>query len=478
MCPSHLFAPKTTIDLQINLLLGANEVGNIYGADVAQLRQLASSLLSAGRHLEGQRQALSAGVAGTRWSGLDGQQFRQAWEADHSRSLSAAASCLEVAAKTILRNAEEQEAASSAGGAGTPNPLSGQHLPSGGGTSQPGEVAGRSPEEVRTWWLGLTAAQQQDFIREHPGLAGNTNGIPFDARIEANRLNAQARIDWLRHNDPEPQLNPWILDSGYPARFAAEHEEWRKRQEGVGYLQKVVDGKLQLAAYDPGSQSIVEIVGTYNENTTTVITYVPGTTTNEASFYDGGPQDVPRRLVQADTTGGTAAFVYKGSEFPDGDPVEAFLVEAKSDQFVAGSAPVLAAFQGAVELELPAQAQSVGIGHSWGLRNLTGAEMEGAGYDKLIALSGAAMPPGWTPTQGTDYTSYTYPDILLTAEASGLVGENYPMREPAFDKHVYAPPGGFTPSEMYSIDNHSLIATTKPENEEALADILAEIRER
>jgi hypothetical protein len=32
--------------------------------------------------------------------------------------------------------------------------------------------------------------------------------------------------------------------------------------------------------------------------------------------------------------------------------------------------------------------------------------------------------------------------------------------------------------ELYSINNHSLIATTDPENEEALADILAEIRER
>ncbi|TLM85512.1 hypothetical protein FDW83_03790 [Pseudarthrobacter sp. NamE2] len=329
--------------------------------------------------------------------------------------------------------------------------------------------------------MGLSAAQQEAFIRDHPRLAGNTNGIPFEARIEANRLNAQARVDWLRTSDPEPvmnPMNPWIVDSSYPARFAAEHQAWRTRQEGIGYLQRVADGKIQLVAYDPGAHSIVELIGTCNADTRTVITYVPGTTTNEASFYDGGPQDVPRRLVQADTSGGTAAFIYKGSEFPDGDPAEAFLVEARNDEFVAGSAPVLAAFQSAVDLELPRQAQSVGIGHSWGLRNLTGAEMEGAGYDKLIALSGAAMPPGWTPTQGTDYTSYTYPDILLTAEANGLVGENYPMREPAFDKHVYIPPGGITVQEFYSIDNHSLIATTKPENEEALEDILAEIHER
>jgi hypothetical protein len=50
-------------------------------------------------------------------------------------------------------------------------------------------------------------------------------------------------------------------------------------------------------------------------------------------------------LVEADKSGGNAAFVYEGSECPDGDFVEAFLVKAKSDEFVADSAPVLRAFQ-------------------------------------------------------------------------------------------------------------------------------------
>lgn len=449
--------------------------GGFYGADVAQLQQLATTMSSAGRMLEMQRLALNGRVAGTPWPGPDAEIFRQDWKTVHSRSLGAAAILLQQAAGDLARQADEQQRASAAGGASAMLSLPGvERSPE----PRPEDLHGRSPAEIRTWWFGLAGHQQQAFIRNHPHEAGNTNGIPFDARIEANRLNARLRIDWLQNNDPEPRLNPWILDSGYPARFAAEHEAWRKRQDGIAYLQNVVEGKIHLAAYDPGQSSIVELLGEYNAATTTVITYVPGTTTNEASFYDGGPQAVPNRLVQADTSGSTAAFVYKGSEFPDGDLVEAFLVEAKSDEFVAASAPVLAAFQEAVDLELPRDAQTVGMGHSWGLRNVTGSEMEGASYSKVIALSGAAMPPGWTPSPGTDYTSYTYPDILLTAEANGLVGENYPMREPAFDKHVYAPPGGLRPSEMYSIDNHSLIAETVPENEEALDDIEEEISGR
>lgn len=449
--------------------------GEFHGADVAQLKQLAATMRSAGRRLDGQRLAFNSSVAGTPWPGPDAERFRRDWKATHSRSMGAAVLFLEDGANTLLRHASEQEVASLAAAgssvAGTPpNSIA--------GTPGPQDVAGRSASDVRDWWLGLTDDQRDAFIHEHPGLAGNTNGIPFDARIEANRINAQERIDWLNTQDPKPEFNPWLADSTYPSRFAAELAEWEQRQAGVAYLQKVVDGKIQLAAYDPGANSIVELIGTYDENTASVITYVPGTATNEASFYGGGPQELAHHFVNTDRSGGTAAFVYKGSEFPDGEFIEAFLVEAKSDEFVESSAPVLQAFQAAVDLERPADSQSVGMGHSWGVRNLTGAELEGAYFDKFIALSGAAMPLGWTPDPNTTYSSYTYPDILQTAEAGGLVGENYPMREPAFDHHIYAPPGGSQLMEHYSIDNHSLIATTHPWNEKVLKDISEELRDR
>lgn len=58
------------------------------------------------------------------------------------------------------------------------------------------------------------------------------------------------------------------------------------------------------------------------------------------------------------------------------------------------------------------------------------------------------------------------------------MSENYPMREPAFEKHFYASPSGLRPAEMYSIDNHSLIARTVSENERALDDIEEEISGR
>ncbi len=441
-----------------------------HGADVAQLRQLAGAMRSAGTTLQTQLSTFNAGVAAAQWPGPDAELFRHDWKTSHSRVLRDAVVFLNNAAAELSRNAKEQNAASLAVGEPVFPPNSaGVHVWKPG----PLDLQGKSAGQIKDWWAGLTERERQDFIRDYPAQAGNTNGIPFDARVEANRINAQNRIDWLNQNDPEPLFNPLLMDAGYPQRFTAQHEAWEKRQS---YLQKVVDGDIKLAAYDPGRNSIVEMIGEFDSGTTTAVTYVPGTLTNEASFYGGGPQGVPSYLVESDGTGGTVAFVYKGSEFPDGNYGEAFLVEAKSDHFVADKSPALRDFQAAVDLEKPASALTAAMGHSWGFRLIAGSENDGARYDKVIALSGAAMPPGWNPNQGTEYSTFTYPDGLLTAELSGVVGENYPMKEPAFDKHIYAPPGGFEWSDGLSFENHSLIATTGPDNEKALEDVEKEIR--
>jgi hypothetical protein len=49
------------------------------------------------------------------------------------------------------------------------------------------------------------------------------------------------------------------------------------------------------------------------------------------------------------------------------------------------------------------------------------------------------------------------------------------MKEPAFDKYFYAPPGGVEWGDMVSMENHSLITSIGPENEMAMRDIRKEI---
>lgn len=68
-----------------------------------------------------------------------------------------------------------------------------------------------------------------------------------------------------------------------------------------GYLQKVIDGTVQLYLYDPSSLSIVEMIGTPGPETTAINTYIPGTFTSLFSFYHGDVQQVGSWLDSSDT---------------------------------------------------------------------------------------------------------------------------------------------------------------------------------
>ena len=304
------------------------------GADPAQLRRLGAQMGSSGRMLLAQLGSLGAGVAQAPWPGPDADRFRHDWQSSHSRALRQAAAFLAAAAEELVRNAAEQEQASQAGGAGT---AVGGH-PGTLATAQPADLEGKTPAQVRSWWDGLSAEQRTAFIARHPILAGNTNGIPFDDRVRANAINAQHRIDNLGSH-PEPRFNPLIMAAGYPQIYAKQHEAWVARQAGAAYLQKAVDGKIKLVAYDPERSSIVEMVGDYDADTTTVVTYVPGTRTNEQSFYGGGPQSVARWLAGYGPTQRHSGHGLQGNRTSRQPVSRSFFDEAKSDESVAATAP-------------------------------------------------------------------------------------------------------------------------------------------
>jgi hypothetical protein len=57
-----------------------------------------------------------------------------------------------------------------------------------GPVAPPGVRAGGSPQEVATWWAGLSAGAQLAALRSSPGTIGALDGVPAWARDRANRL--------------------------------------------------------------------------------------------------------------------------------------------------------------------------------------------------------------------------------------------------------------------------------------------------
>ena len=138
--------------------MGGNVAGNFYGADVAQLRQLAKDLGAGANRLNALGQQLGSSVGSGLWKGRDGDRFRNDWTSSHAKLLKSATAGLEAAAKALIANADEQEKASSGAGgtaSGSPAGTPARELTD--------NLSGMSPQERDAY---LKSAEFQQWVRE------------------------------------------------------------------------------------------------------------------------------------------------------------------------------------------------------------------------------------------------------------------------------------------------------------------------
>ena len=116
--------------------------GGFYGADVAELRQLADRLGRAAASLESAGRLLTHQVTTTtQWRGRDAEAFRGQWDGTYRPSVTAVAAGLRRASEALARNAVEQEDASRAGGAtALGGESAGRVFPIGGGVQIDSDV--------------------------------------------------------------------------------------------------------------------------------------------------------------------------------------------------------------------------------------------------------------------------------------------------------------------------------------------------
>jgi uncharacterized protein YukE len=122
--------------------------GNLWGADVAQLRTLAQQFGKASDNLLQQSSQLSGQINNTpSWKGQDAVKFRSEWNGSHRALIQQAAFALKQESKKLLENANEQEKASN----GAPG-SGGGPIPGGAGsTGESGNGAG--PFQLGPDWL-------------------------------------------------------------------------------------------------------------------------------------------------------------------------------------------------------------------------------------------------------------------------------------------------------------------------------------
>jgi uncharacterized protein YukE len=215
----------------------------------------------------------------------------------------------------------------------------------------------------------MTQDERERLVAAFPRQIGNTDGVPWDMRIEANRVNiAQA-----------------IIDTRDPGRVAFYRGLLSEIDDPAGGGVRV---DRQILAFDPGRAALVELNGNLS-TAGSIAVFVPGlNTTIEGSAAN---TQTARRFVSA-TRGEVAAITYLGGPFPSGNPVIG-VVDAADPRYALDMAPRLVAFSEDVERT----AQSIPVtyvGHSYGGSILGTAEAMGLTADRTLYLAAAGAGVG------------------------------------------------------------------------------------
>jgi Alpha/beta hydrolase len=166
-----------------------------------------------------------------------------------------------------------------------------------------------SQEGIAAQIAAMTPDQRRQLTDSYPQQVGNTDGVPWDMRVAANRINIEQAILNGRH-ELERTQDPRQRDVVQ-----------RRITFYQGLLSEVADptgrkGRVdrQILAFNPDRSSLVELIGDLN-TANHVGVLVPGmNTTIESS---GANTATATRFVQA-ASGDLAMITYLGGPFPQG----------------------------------------------------------------------------------------------------------------------------------------------------------------
>jgi uncharacterized protein YukE len=301
-------------------------------------------------------------------------------------------------------------------------------VPAGVWTMTPQELVGAWPAMSQTRIAEQVAAmpdaQRQELIEAAPLQVGNTDGVPWEMRMAANRINiadailAQRRVVDMPEEDKIRRMfvGGFGLDAGSAERmWLAAHADPVLRAELVaghdrqararidfydGLLSDVpdptrrTDGTVarQIVAFDPDRSSFIELTGDLG-TATSVGVVIPGLNTTIAD--SAADTETSRRFVTAGG-GEVAMLTYLGGPFPTGELVAGIVNAGKLTQALE-MAPRLVAFSEDVERTMASTGRDIPVtyvGHSYGGSILGTAEQFGLTADRTVYVAAAGSGVG------------------------------------------------------------------------------------
>ncbi len=301
--------------------------------------------------------------------------------------------------------------------------------PAGAASSEGGIVSGwptMGQDRIAGQIATMTPEQRQQLITAMPHEVGNTDGVPWEMRIAANRINiadailaerrtvdrpedakirtviAQRYGTWLDPASAERARAVIVRDPAKRAAAVAEHDRNANRRIAFyqGLLSEVPDPTRrsservdrQILAFDPARSSLIELTGDM-DSASSVGVLVPGL--NTTMLDSGANTDTVRRFV-AEGRGDIAMITYLGGPFPTGQ-LATGVFRAADPGFARDMAPRLVAFSEDVNRTVDATGRPVAvtyIGHSYGGSILGTAERLGLTADRTVYVEAAGAGVG------------------------------------------------------------------------------------
>lgn len=232
-----------------------------------------------------------------------------------------------------------------------------------------------SQDRIAAQIAAMSLEQRDRLVAEFPDRVGNTDGVPWEMRVAANRRNIAAAI-----------LAETGADDGSRRRIAFYRSLLGEVDDPAG------GGRIPRAivAFDPARALLVELNGDLG-TARSVAVLVPGVnTTIEGSAANTA---TARRFVTA-TGGDVAVITYLGGPFPQVHDPAAVLFDAADPRYALEMAPRLVAFTEDVDRRVGDGVPVTVIGHSYGGSIVGTAETLGLTSDRTLFLGAAGAGVG------------------------------------------------------------------------------------
>lgn len=240
------------------------------------------------------------------------------------------------------------------------------------------------PEDVKKWWDSLTPEQQQAELRDNPEFVGNLNGIPVDARNDANLRVMRTDIENIQEAAGRHGVSAQdVLDN--PFRYGCTPNDVTRYTNAVKVEQALADDHLRTGAptflqvYQPdrfnGQGRAAVAIGNPDKAANTTVV-VPGTShsVSEGWLSADDATNLYNEAKNADPTKATSVVAWMGYNAPDSltDPQVAQTSLAHE-----GGALLAADINGLNVTHGPGSTHMTIIGHSYGSTTVADAA---AGY--------------------------------------------------------------------------------------------------